>query len=226
MEKTLNLKKKVLTTGMAILASMAIVSTVSADEVDGDPIEGEENPALQNKVDFTIGGGDLTLETSPINTFGDIELKATPETHTTSFENAFQVQDLRGTQEGWNVTVQSSVFKVVEPGSGYAEGTEGFELPTGSLSLSPIQSIERVGDGIGDLPTGSQTDYQIIDDGTINVISAEVGTGVGVFDFTFSEEALSLVVDSTTAKIDNVNYPDESTPYEATVSWNIVSGPQ
>lgn len=223
MVKEISLKKKVLTTGLAILASMAIVSSVSADEIEGDPVE---EPTHQNTVNFSIGGGELTLETSPINTFGDIELKAEPETHFTGFEGAFQVQDLRGTQEGWNVTVQSSVFKVVEPEAGYAVGTDGFELPNGSLSLSPIAGIDRVGTGIGDLPTGLQTEYQVIDDGAIDVISADVGAGVGVFDFSFAaDEALSLVVDSTTAKVDNVNYPDGTTPYEATVQWNIVTGP-
>ncbi|WP_121605984.1 WxL domain-containing protein [Virgibacillus sp. Bac332] len=211
-----NFKGKVI--GMATASLMVVglsIPTVSfADTVTSEEIS-----------DFNLVGGELELETSPVVSFGELELTAQPETHKTSFETNFNVKDATGLQRGWRVDVSASQFKVVEPEGGFASGTEAYELPVGSLSLSPLDDISRVGIGTGVLPKDTVDRSTLIDDGAVKVAEARVGEGMGEFDLTYAEDALSLVVDSTTAKLDEVNYPDGITPYEATLTWNLIQAP-
>lgn len=174
---------------------------------------------------FNLQGGTLSLTASPIDSFGDITLKEKPETYFTSFINSLVVKDLRGTHEGWRLDVSATQFEVVEPEGGYATGTESHKLPKGTLSLSPLQEIRMIGEGSGKLPTGVLNQNTIIDDGVVTVAKANQGEGTGVFELEFPENALSIVVDATTAKIDNVNYPNGKTPYISTITWELVSAP-
>ena|SRR5690625_166248 len=187
-----NLKKKALVTGAAIVVSLTMVTGVSAD-------------TQSNDVDIEIEGGEVSLETSAIETFGTIVLEATPQTYETSFENDFTVTDLSGTHEGWRVDVSASHFLNGED-----------ILPEGSLSLDPVSNIERVGTGYGSLPVKSMETNTIIDSGTNTVVEAEEGSGMGVFDITFPTDALSLTVDATIAKAGE---------YESTLTWDLISAP-
>lgn len=36
---------------------------------------------------------------------------------------------------------------------------------------------------------------------------------------------LITIVDPKTASLDNVNYPNSATPYETTITWDLISGP-
>lgn len=154
-----------------------------------------------NDISITVQSGEFTVTTSNINPFGEITLKETAETYTTSFANAFTIKDLRGTQEGWRLDVEASQF---------TSGTHA--LPVGSLSLAPIESIT----GSGPLPTISTTENVIIDNGKVEIAKAEAGKGMGMFELTFPSDALSLVVDATTAKVGT---------YESTLSWTLVAAP-
>ena len=158
-----------------------------------------------NDVDVTIQAGEFSLATPSIKSFGNITLQSTPQTYKTSFDGKFTVKDLRGTQAGWRLDVEASQF------------TNGAStLTVGSLSIEPISNITRVGTGSGELPTVSMNSNQVIDDGKVEVARAKAGTGMGVFDITFPTDALSLVVDATTAKVGT---------YESTLTWNLVLAP-
>lgn len=176
-------------------------------------------------VDLGLEGGNLFLETTPILSFGNLKLGSEPKTFTTSMDGGISVTDLRGTQEGWRLDVESTTFKVVEPETGFKSGTSAYELPVGSLSIAPFDSITRVsGSGTGS-PSNSISSNTIIDDGSITLAEASSGEGTGVFDLQMPSNAFSLVIDSTTARVDKENYPNDKTPYKATVTWNLVSAP-
>lgn len=206
--------KKLVTTGLAVALSLSMAGSAFAQTVTSDETS-----------DFNLVGGTLELETSPIVSFGDLELTAQPKTHKTSFEESLNVIDATGLQRGWRVDVSASQFAVVEPDGGFASGTEAHELPVGSLSLAPLDDISRVGVGSGNLPSNTVDRLSLIDDGAVKIAEAGVGEGMGEFDLAYAEDSLSLVVDSTTAKLDEVNYPSGITPYEATLTWNLIQAP-
>lgn len=161
-----------------------------------------------NDVSITVNGGEFSLTTPTIKPYGDITLQATPQTYKTSFNGKFTVKDIRGTQEGWRLDVSASQL------SGGAGGVN--KIPKGSLSLQPISTISRVGVGSGAAPTKVMLTNTAIDNGAVVVAKASAGTGMGVFDITFPTDALSLVVDATTAKAGS---------YSSTLTWNLVQAP-
>lgn len=194
--------KKVVGAGLVTVMSLGFATGAMAD-TSGDVSQ-------TNDVDLTIesstvGNGGLDLSTSPITSFGTIELKANPQTYKTSFEDKFTITDLRGTQDGWSLSVSASPFD-----------RGGHQLPKGSLTLDGVKDIERVGEGVGELPDKKLQQTTVIDDGEVLVLNAEKGKGAGVFDAQFNEDALGLTVDATTAKVGT---------YESTLTWNLQSTP-
>lgn len=196
------LKKGFAGASLIAILGMSLVTGVSAS-TDG--------VVKSNDVDLTInsspvGNGGLDLRTSEIIDFGAIELGDNPELYNTSFESNFTVTDLRGTQEGYSLSLAASQF----------ENEDGHKLPAGSLSLDGIASVERVGTGTGHLPETQLNSLTAIDDGEVKIVNAEVGKGAGVFDINFDEDALGLTVDATTAKVGT---------YESTLIWNLQATP-
>ncbi len=193
MMKVLNLKK-FFATGLVLVVSLTMATGVFAD-----------TKTKTNDVDINVQAGEFSVTTSNIDSFGSITLDATPQTYQTSFEKEFTVKDLRGSQDGWRLDVEASPF------------TSGANtLPKGSLTLDPIFEINRVGTGSGNPPTKSTTTNVVIDDGKIEIARAGAGEGMGVFEITFPNDALSLVVDATTAKVGT---------YESTLTWTLVTAP-
>lgn len=178
-----------------------------------------------DKATFNLISGGLSLKSSPIKSFGDIEIGNETKTYETSFENPFNLKDFRGTQEGWKVSVSAEPFKVAEPNGGFAEGTEAHELPSGTLSLKPIANLEEVGDESGELPKINLTENTVIDNGSVEVLSAKAGTGSGEYSFEFEENPLELTINPKTIKVDAVNYPNGVTPYESVITWDLVQAP-
>lgn len=179
----------------------------------------------ERDIDASILKGDLTLNAPTNDSFGDVLLENKPQNVSTRLNSAVQVSDLRGTQEGWRLDVSATQFEIVEPSGGFKEGTSSSKLPNGSLSLSTVDSIERVGTGSSKMPVSFQTTKKILDDGALTIAKANEGEGMGTFNIIFDQQAYELVVDATTAKVDMVNYPNGKTPYKSIVNWNLVSAP-
>src|SRR5690625_2791699 len=95
-----NFKKKLFATGMALIVCLTMATGAFA----------QTNTTKTNDVNITIKSGEFSLATSDIESFGTVELKSTPKTYKTSFEDKFTVKDLRGTQAGWRVDVTASQF--------------------------------------------------------------------------------------------------------------------
>lgn len=198
-------------------------------EVPGTDNPSPENPSdssdsQSDDIDFLLDSGTLELQTSPIKSFGKIKISNQIKSYKTSFDTVFNIKDLRGTQEGWRLDVSATQFKVVEPSGGFKAGTSAHILPVGTLTLSPLESISRVGTGNGNLPVNRLNSNTVIDDGIVTVASANKGDGAGEFNLKFPENALTLIINPATAKVDKINYPN-GTPYEATVTWTLVSAP-
>lgn len=225
-------KKKVLSTAMALTASLAMVTGASAAEVSDTGTQ---------DVQFEIEGGDLTLTTKEINSFETINLGELEEKgnlgnsvrgkFTTSFVEPYEITDARGTGEGYHLTVSATNFTEIMP----EESTDDpLVLSTGTLTLDAdsLTSITRPGgeDGGEMTPTNELLDGAIIDgESAVTVLNAEVGTGLGDWELNFSDEVLKLNIDVTLdTYIDAKNYGDKdlATPFESTLTWNLVSAPQ
>lgn len=185
---------------------LGAVQNAIHDKENEEPIKGN---STSNDVDMNLKGGELSLKNANVISFGSVRLSDQPKTVSTSFTNHFTVKDITGNQAGYRVDVSATPFR-----SG--ENT----LPKGSLSLKPVTSIERVGVGTGSFPESSLSANQIIDNGKVTLVSASEGTGMGVFNLTFPEDALSITVDPTTAKIDGA-----ASVYESTITWDLIQAP-
>lgn len=186
---------------MMLALTMAFGTVVSA------------SPAVQQKtpVAITIKAGEFSLANPSIKNFGDVTLLDAAKQYKTSFnEGNFTVKDLRGSQAGWKVNVTASQFST----------GDGKTLPVGSLTLTPVKEIVRVGTGSGALPVKSLTETKAIDAGTVEIMKAVPASGMGVFDFNFPTDALTINIDPTTAvsTAQGVNYA-------STLTWDLVQAP-
>lgn len=204
-------------------AVVGIGGDLDLDSVGTTPPSSGNSQSHDATAMFT--SGDLTLQIPQINSFGNIKLNPQAKLVHTGFDDNFKVIDSRGTAEGWRLDLSASRFTETTPVGGFASGTSAVVLPTGSLSLLPLNRITRVGSSVGTLPQSTLGANTIIDDGVVTVSTAPVGGGMGEFDLEFTNNALSLVVDSATAKIDKVNYPGADTPYYSILTWTLVSAP-
>ena len=177
----------------------------------------------QSKTNLSITEGEFILQTSGLESFGQITLTTDRQTVKTNFNMPiFKVIDARGTQEGWRVIVHSTIFKEVTYEGFIGEPTI---LPIGSLALEMPKKIEQVGNVHNSKYPILSKGVQILDNGAIVVITtANKGEGMGEFDITFNKSSLQLTIDAATARIDKVNYPDSLTPYASTITWDLISG--
>lgn len=190
------MKKLILTAAMACTMAITGGNLVHAETTQTTP------------VDIEIKAGEFSLKAPLIGNFDEVTLMGTTQKVAVPIADAFRVKDLRGTQAGWKVNVNASQFT----------STGGKTLPKGSLTLAQVDKIEQVHVGEGALPKASQTAPTIIDNGAIEVIKATAGTGMGIYDFSFTgDRALEVAVDSTTAMAGQV--------YTSTITWDLIQAP-
>ena len=192
--------KSILKTALfTLLFSLVFASTVSANST-----------TQTNEVDVTILPGEFSLAAPEISDdFGSVKLDVKAQKLQASFGEPFTVTDLRGTQEGWRLEVQADLLTNGE-----------HTLPEASLAIKPVENIERVSNGLGDLPTPSQTLAKPIDGSpSVVLVSAPKGSGMGVYDITLPEDALEVTIDALTARTDNGGV------YETTLNWTLVQAP-
>lgn len=161
----------------------------------------EESATNQQDVNIEILGDGLSLETSPIQSFGNIALKGEPKTHKTSFESPIKIKDLRGTHEGWTLSVQASQFT----------NEKGYKLPKGSMTLDGVKTVN--GESEINVHLNQTT---IIDDGSVIVAHANEGQGMGAVELIFNDDAIGLTIDPATAKLGT---------YTSTITWTLQATP-
>lgn len=181
--------------------------------------------SLNKELNMSLEQGEFSLETSETIGFGSHMIENKKKIVTTGFGGDFRVIDARGTQEGWQLTVSATPFSIVEPSTGWVKYNP-YSLPSGSLSLNSLTNIVGLNkESEQTYPVIEAIDKAIDMNEAIKVLNADSGKGMGEYALTFGTNALSLVIDPTTAKVDKVNYPNTITPYESTITWDLVSGP-
>lgn len=202
---------------------------------------------------FSSLSSEFSLQTHKPIDFGTHKIEKKKKIVTTGFEGDFTVTDARGTQDGWELKVSATPFTIVEPSTGWVEYNP-YSLPVGSLTLSSISNIygfnyqspeTLIGPTSTEVNSESSTPSGLtlvdasenvmpsiniinsaIDMGEfVTVATAGAGQGMGEYILQYDMNALNLIIDPVTAKVDKTNYPEGVTPYESTITWNLISGP-
>lgn len=116
--------------------------------------------------------------------------------------------DSRGTDEGWNVVIQGSVFAEWD-GASFVAG--GKTLPAGSLTM-PAPSVSST-EATPAPPALAAGPYQI-DGYAVKIASASPGTGAGTYTFTQSGPLTLTVVAAAYARV-----------YRSEITVSVTSGP-
>lgn len=142
----------------------------------------------QDATNVTVSGGSLALTAHPTAPdFTGVTLNGTAQTTNTTLD-VFEVNDSRGTGDGWNVTVSATQF-TEHDGSIYV--ASGRTLPTASLSMAaPTVAADGTTSPVPTMTAGPYT----IDGASVKIASAAVDAGMGAYDF--STSALTLTVPS------------------------------
>lgn len=196
------IKRRILSIGLGLVGSLVLVSGVSAEDADLIKENDVEITITPGEGEGSVGG--LGLDVPSITNFEEITLARTAETYNTGFTGDFQITDLRGTAEGWVLSVDASQFTDAESDA---------VIPQGAFTLGAA-TIDPMGDSANVTVLNNRT---IIDSGGVEVAEAEVGSGMGLFDLSFDEdEALALTVDSNNVKVGT---------YKSTLTWTLMSTP-
>ncbi|MGA5592502.1 WxL domain-containing protein [Enterococcus mundtii] len=136
-----------------------------------------------------------------------------------------QVQDLRGTNEGWDLKASLSDF----------ESNSQNNILTGAEITFVDTSIHYGGSNQDNAPSAHTNGLRLLPNGSVSVMTAETGQGAGVSSIRWGNqadlnaqfaddtievvenEAIQLSIPGSTAK-------DEAT-YEATLTWELTSTP-
>lgn len=191
--KSLSLKS---TSALALaLIAGGVVATATATPVSADQTTGT--------VQFTAGNlefGDGTGQTVPSFDFGQQDITAKNKTYDAVTAGTLKVSDLRGTGEGWKVTVTQQAQLAT---------TTGAELTGAVLKLNNAttsnSSNETVAFHAGDLTPGTAS----------LVFDAQVNNGNGTSTLAFADGTtdVQLEVPGSTAK--------KSEAYKAELVWTL-----
>ena len=189
----MKLNKKLLGTGFAAMMLLSIAGGASA-----------ATPVDTNDLDLNIQTGGFMLDVSDIEAFDNIVLKPNmPDAFKTSFTGPQVVTDLTGTGDGWNLTVEASPF---------TDADQNVLLGT-ALSLDGVSTVTGYGRNAEVILTPGT---RAIDAGPVLVASAGEDAGMGEFNLNYADDALSLNIDPTRAKVGN---------YSSTLSWTLTNAP-
>jgi len=167
----------------------------------------------------------LHLEVPSITSYGDLEITDKMETHTTSFKDPLIIRDYREEETDWRLDVSATPFKVKEPLQGFEPGSKVDKLPEGTIKLEGIKEVKRTGDEKENLPFKILKDITVIDNGPVTLLDVERGEDTAEFEVIFPTDALVLTIAPSTVRTDNKNYPSQPTPYESTITWDLVAAP-
>lgn len=188
------------------LSAITIVAVLSLSFTSASFAQ-DQDVEKRNDVNAKLNSGGFDLVSSSIKTFDDITLKEGDEKYSTGFEDNIVVTDLRGLDEDWQLSVSSTSLKSLDNPNDEFENV---------LSISPFESVERVGDThYKTTPSNILESENILDDGDVPMVRSRDGDGLGKFVLTMPEEAIHLAV-SPEMKQGN---------YETTVTWNLMSVP-
>lgn len=216
--------RKGIARSMIIGVLLAGVISVSGAGYKVNAEELNVKSSVSHVIHLRLTGGDLRLDVPEIVGFGKVKLGERKEL-TTSFADRFTVTDARGTGEGWRLSVRATQFTEVEPEGGFKEGTGHLTLPEGSLTLSKDIEVGQINTTDGIEPSHVMSEDKVIDSGeSVLVVEAFRDEGMGKYGVEFGENALKLLLDPSNVRLDGDNYKGAATPYESTLTWELVTG--
>ncbi len=124
------------------------------------------------------------------------------------------VTDSRGTGEGWILSVESSELKEV--------GGKGLTFGNGSLLMyAPAGAYNDT--STDNAPVVTTTTYASIQNAPFTLVTASPGQGSGVWRIPLG--SIEIASNAVYPLVDEENYPNGPTPYEATLTFSLVTGP-
>lgn len=173
--------------------------------------------------------GTLSLTAPTVNTsFSPITLNGQVQTSVATLSN-WVITDATGSGNGWNVQVQASQFTENTPSSGFTTGTSALTLPQGSLSLTGSRTILPQSGSTPISSTGgpniTASNPAIDLSSPVVFLTAQSGYGMGTYTVQEPTQGLSLVLNPSTTKVDQTNYPGQPTPFTSVITFTVVTGP-
>ena len=168
------------------------------------------DPTDTSLVEVEVVGGAYNLEISHAIPFEKVEIRRETMTYDTGFDGSFTIEDLRGVDDGWALTVSAGPL--------YSLDDESYTFDN-LLAIKPVQTITRIDGSIGTdmgLPERAFTSgTRTLNEEAITLLKSN-GHGLGVFELGFAEDALSLTVGPRL----------KAGTYATTLNWSLQTVPQ
>lgn len=167
-----------------------------------------DNAETEATVSFVPG--DLELVSAPTLDFGSHDISASTQSYqATTVSGQIQVSDLRGSAAGWELTANLSSFNL---------GSIGTDSPTlaGAYITVSNQSIAAQDSNVATAPTAADSLVLTSGSSSVRILLAESGTGLGVWNSTWSNAGITLTVLPGTAQT-GVSY--------AVINWSLQDTP-
>lgn len=156
----------------------------------------------------------LTLSLPSSIPLGNVEMTSGGIQHTKGFTQKLRVEDYRGTGEGWILTAEATMVKEI--------GGKGLILPSDALIMyRPLNFTTTGGSTLGPTPGPAEQGY--ISQAPLTLAVAPSNKGMGDWEANFP--SLELYVDPWIVVVDKEHYPTQPTPYSATITFSLVTGP-
>ncbi|MGA3275808.1 MULTISPECIES: WxL domain-containing protein [Lactiplantibacillus] len=203
------MKKMVL--GLMVVAGLLGTSTVVANAADTD------SKSVVSTGDVAFSSGKLSLSVNNTNlSFGKNTISAAQATLGTSTTPTVKVNDLRGTNAGWSLTVaQGQQFNTQTNASGSALTNAALTVASTKDSSDSTSSDSTVNTDNAPLTPGKTTNGTTTNGPVTTVASASAGHGNGISAFTFGKS--KLTVPGATNKLDK--------SYTTTLTWTLGDTP-
>ena len=192
------------------------------------------NVYLVNPTSNTGLGNSGSIASAPTSQFpieGDTQWIMWGISGSQSANTGFTITDATGTKDGWNFAVESGPVTEVEPASGWATGTSAMTLH--DVMFTNVMSLPNITAEAGATPVdpgnyGPYWYFDYADDmsvAPVRIIETAAGYGAGTYECGYNPQIVVMELDTNGEFVDNVNYPNQPTPYEATVTFSLNSGP-
>ncbi|WP_395538556.1 WxL domain-containing protein [Lactiplantibacillus pentosus] len=208
------MKKMVL--GLMVVAGLLGTSTVVANAADTDS-KSADSKSVVSTGDVAFSSGTLSLSVNNKNlSFGKNTISAADATLGASTTPTVKVNDLRGTNVGWSLTVaQGQQFNTKTDASGSALTNAALTVTSTKDSSDSTSSDSTVNTDNTPLTPGTTTSGTTTNGPVTKVASALPGHGNGISAFTFGGS--TLAVPGATNKLEK--------SYTTTLTWTLGDTP-
>jgi len=169
-------------------------------------------PTGDDSTQVVLTGGVLSIDAPEVTDFAGVTLEGVATSTVAAIggiDSKFQVQDMRGTGAGWNVTMQASQFTCSEytPAKTLALNSQVIAKPT-------VAAVDPLNASLVPTLAGDET-YAGDTGSAVSVGSADVDKGLGLYDFTYADDCLTLSIPADVY----------AGTYTSTVTLTVATGP-